>query len=110
MSEAQLSVVSRLIVEFEDNVKKAKHATSDDAKRLILRAQAISEQLKLVAESVIAESEKTINSEKEALIDSIRKKFNEERENEISQIRRKAESNLDLAAAEVLRALEGAYK
>ncbi|ABP96368.1 MULTISPECIES: hypothetical protein [Metallosphaera] len=110
MSEAKLNILTKAIVEFEEEVKKAKHDTSDNAKALILKAQSLSSELEKVAEATLDEAEKSIEGEKQATIDALRKKFNEEKESLLAQIRQRAEKNLEQAIEETIKALEGAYK
>ncbi|QKQ99795.1 hypothetical protein GWK48_04780 [Metallosphaera tengchongensis] len=110
MSETKLSVLTRAIVEFEENVKRIKHDTSDNAKYLINRAEALSGQFDQVARAMLEEVEKSIESEKANTINEMRKKFNEERESLLKQLRQRAEKNVDNAVEEVLKVLEGAYK
>ncbi|MEM3863660.1 MAG: hypothetical protein QW699_04120, partial [Metallosphaera sp.] len=108
--EARLSILAKALVEFEEDIKKIKRDTSDNAKSIILKAQSLTAELETVAESTLNEAEKSIENEKSSIINSLRKKYNEDKESILKQIKQRAESNLDVAIQEVLKALEGAYK
>ncbi|WP_252896489.1 hypothetical protein [Metallosphaera hakonensis] len=91
MSEAKLGILTKAIVQFEEDVKNVKHDTADVAKALILKAQVLSSELEKIAESSFNEAQKSIESERDATITSLREKSNEDKEKLLAQIRQRAE-------------------
>ncbi|EZQ03124.1 MULTISPECIES: hypothetical protein [Acidianus] len=110
MTNSNLEDYAKVIVEFEQEVKKIKLSTAEDSKRLIELAQQISLQMETEAKKVFDEIVSNIEEEKQDIINDMRKRASEERELKINKMRKSAEKNLERAVEEVLNEIKGAFK
>ena len=107
---SKLATYANLIIEYENQLKDAEKKTAEDGKKIILLAETLSSQFRVVAEQVLSQIFSDIDQVYSSRISQLSKKYSELREKEISEIKKKAEKNVDKAVDFVLTKLMEVFK
>ncbi|BBD74007.1 hypothetical protein HS1genome_2396 [Sulfodiicoccus acidiphilus] len=110
LSQRKIGDYVQAISKFETGVKELERSSSEDAKRLLTEAEALSSQFEEAASKAIDIIAESISKEEKQKIDQLRKMFLDQRQKQLAEIKRKGEKNLDKAVQFLLEQVKGAYR
>jgi hypothetical protein len=110
MSGEKFSNYTKIVIKFEDEIKRIRRDTAEDSKKLISFAQNLSSQFEVVSNNVLDQIRNEVLKEVELTLSKLRNSYEEEKNKIINEINDKAKRNLEKAVKFLLDSLEVMFK